>query len=200
MEDRLTIERFLSSAYGSAYGDGHGDGFGYGFGDGDGHGSGHGYGYGDGDGLKSYNGQKVCYIDNVPTLIFGIHGDLAQGAIIRDDLTLMECYVSKYEEYFAHGRTAHEAFEAAKSKAFAEMSEEDRIAAFRNEFPDFDTPAPNAKLFEWHNRLTGSCRLGREEFAKAHGIDVENGYMSVNAFIDLTKDAYGGEIISKLRE
>ena len=36
--------------------------------------------------------------------------------------------------------------------------------------------------------------MGRDEFCKAHGIDLEKKY-TVRYFLDITKDSYGGEVI-----
>jgi hypothetical protein len=41
--------------------------------------------------------------------------------------------------------------------------------------------------------------MGRQEFCRAKGIDYENGTYTVYEFINLTIDAYGGNIISDLR-
>lgn len=48
--------------------------------------------------------------------------------------------------------------------------------------------------------LTGSCEMGRQSFARDHEIDIEHDMMTPEEFIDLTKDAYGGSIIRKLKE
>lgn len=48
------------------------------------------------------------------------------------------------------------------------------------------------------NRLTGSCLMGRNAFAKDNGIDVANDTMTVADFISYTRNAYGGDIIRKL--
>lgn len=164
---------------------------------GDGSGSGSGYGYG--DGVRMFQGKRVYNIDDVPTIIESIHGNIAKGYILNADFTLDECYVAKAENrYFAHGDTPREAFHDAMSKAFEDMPEEKRIESFVKEFPTLDTIVANATLFDWHNRLTGSCEMGRRNFAQQHGIDVKNGQMSVRSFIELTKDAYGGDVIEQL--
>ena len=50
-----------------------------------------------------------------------------------------------------------------------------------------------------HHYLTGSCEMGREAFVKRHGIDLDKTY-TVEEFIELTEDDYGGEIIKNLKE
>ena len=191
------------SGSGSGYGDGNGYGSGYGDGDGYGDGSGSGYGdgdgsgngYGDGYGIKRFCGQNVYCIDGVNTLIDHIRGNLAKGRILREDLTTQSCYVVKQGNMFAHGSDLHKAMEALSDKLFEEMSEDERIDAFIDAFPDVDAQQPNQVFFDWHHRLTGSCEMGRMEFARQHNVDVEHGTMSAREFLELTKNAYGGESI-----
>lgn len=45
---------------------------------------------------------------------------------------------------------------------------------------------------------TGSCRFGRDEFAANHGLDHEDGAMTMRQFINLTINAYGGDAIKEL--
>ena len=53
-------------------------------------------------------------------------------------------------------------------------------------------------FFDWHHYLTGSCLMGRESFVKNHGLDL-NALYTVDEFIELCEDAYGGETIKKLK-
>ena len=134
MEDR--IKQFLNigdgdgygsgdgdgSGYGSGdgYGDGSGDGSGYGSGDGYGDGSGYGSGdgsgdgsgYGSGDGVKSINGNPIYVVDNIPTIITNVKGNIAKGFILHTDLSLTPCFIVKKNNQFSHGNTLHEAFES----------------------------------------------------------------------------------------
>ena len=189
------IKAFLTPDYGSGSGDGSGDGSGYGYGDGCGDGS----GYGDGSGcVKSLNGHTVYAIDGVPSLIYRVRGNVAKGAILRDDLTAEPCFIVRDGAgSFAHGKTLREAREALLSKIFDDMPEEERIAAF----VEAHKPGklyPDADYFEWHHRLTGSCDMGRMEFARAHGMEALDGRRTPEEFIVLCKDAYGGAVIRKL--
>ena len=178
------LKEFLSSGYGYGYGSS----------------SGYGYGYGDGygDGIKSINGCPVCLIDNIYTVVYQLHGDIAKGAILNKDLSLEPCYVVKRDGVFAHGGTLHEAQEALISKLFDTLPEAERIEAFCEEFKNLDAVYPVRTFFEWHHRLTGSCEAGRRAFAKDHALDIENGTMTVRDFLNLTKDAYGGSTIRKV--
>ena len=159
---------------------------------GDGYGSGYGYG------LKSIKGVTIYMIDGVQTIITSVKGNVAKGAVVASDLTLKECFIVKGENKFAHGETLHDAFEALQSKLFEEYPIEERIAKFHEAYPDANAKIPAKELFEWHNRLTGSCRMGRLAFANNNGIDIENDSFTIAEFVNLTKDAYGGEIIRQL--
>ena len=190
---------------GSGYGRGDGSGYGYGCGDGcgDGCGSGDGSGYGRGDGdgdgygIKGLNGDKVYVIDDVQTIIKSVHDNIAQGFILNNDLTLQPCYIVKEQNKFAHGNTLHDAFMSLQEKLYDGSTEEERIEAFREKFPDYDTPYPNRALFAYHHVLTGSCRMGRESFCKDKGINL-NDSTTVRQFVLLTKDSYGSSTIRKL--
>ena len=185
------------SGSGTGYGDGSGtgDGSGYGTGYGSGYGTGTGYGDGSGygDGIKKYDGEDVHMIDGVQTIITAVHGNIAKGAILQEDLTLTPCFVAKVGGFFAHGETARAAVEAARDKAFDGLPQEERITAFLDAIKP-NTEYPVMTLYDWHHRLTGSCEAGRKAFAKDHGIDL-SADMTREAFFELTKDAYGGSVI-----
>lgn len=191
--------------FGDGYGDGFGDGDGYGDGYGDGSGSGYGYGYGFGDGygsglgdgIKSFDQETVYQIDGVNTLIRSVRGNTAHGAILNGNLTLTPCYIVKQDGVFAHGETLREAMEALREKLFEDMPEDERIDAFLRE-TDREKTYPTQYFYDWHHRLTGSCDMGRKQFAHDHGVDLEHGMMTLMEFLELTKDAYGGDVIRKV--
>ena len=198
----------FGDGYDDGFGDGYGDGFGYGFGDGFGYGDGDGvgYGYGDGsgdgygfgDGLKSISGMEIYVIDDVPTIIEHIRESVARGFIVNNDLTLSPCYVVKGNGCFAHGETLRKATEALQSKIFESMDPEETISAFCGKF-ECGKKYPGEVFFEWHHYLTGSCLMGREQFVKNKGLDLKAEY-TVDEFIDICKDAYGGDIIKQLKD
>lgn len=216
------IKQFLAVGDGDGSGEGSGYGFrdgdGLGSGDGDGSSSGYGYGngldygsdygsgYGDGsssgsgDGIKSYNGHEVYVIDELQTIIYSVHGNIAKGATINQNLTLTDCYIAKYEDYFAHGNTAKQAMLDAQAKAYQDKPIEERIDHVVGKYPDVDVPIEHSVLFSLHNFLTGSCLFGRQEFAKSHSLDTEHGTMTMREFIHLTKDAFGGDNIRQLAD
>ena len=189
------IKAFLSVRDGYGSGDGYGDGYGSGDGSGDGSGSGDGYGCG----IKSFNGEPVYTIDDVPTILRHVRGNVAHGAILNRDLTTTPCYVVKQDNCFAHGETLADAMAALRDKLFEDMSEEERIEAFLRETED-GKAYPAQYFYDWHHRLTGSCDMGRRQFARDHGIDVENADMTLREFLELTRDAYGGNVIRKALE
>ena len=185
---------------GSGSGDGYafGDCYGSGYGSGDGYASGDGFGDGYGSGLKSINGKKIYMIDGIATTISHIHGNTAKGTIVNRDLTETPCYIVKEGKYFAHGKTLAEVREELQDKLFDKMSIEARIMEFWKCHKK-GIKYPTKDFFEWHHKLTGSCLMGRQQFAKDHGVDLD-GEMTVEEFIALTKNAFGGDIIKRLEE
>ena len=171
---------------------------GYGDGSGDGSGDGYGDGYGDGD-IKALNGNIVDYIDSVPTIITQVRGNIACGYIVKKDLTLEPCYIAKAGNSFAHGNTLKEAVADAEAKEMEDMPIEERIKKFVETFVSLDSKHKGKEFYDWHHILTGSCRMGRDEFCKAHNVDLEKMY-SVRYFLDLTKGSYGSNIIKQVRE
>ena len=182
------------SGYGDGYGDGSGDGSGYGYGSGDGS----GYGDGDGSGVKSVNGNTIYIVDNIPTIITNVKGNIAKGFIFQSDLSLTPCFIVKGNNQFSHGSTLHEAFESLQEKLYDDSTEEERIDKFKENFSDFSKKYSAKELFVWHHILTGSCKAGRESFCRDKGIDVDNDKFTVYEFIELTRNSYGGEVIRKL--
>ena len=184
------------SGSGSGSVSGYGSGYGYGSGSGDGDGSGYGSGYG--DGIKTFNGDKVYIIDDIPTIIKHIHDNVAKGYILNDDFTLTKTFVAKENGKFAHGETLHDAFASLQEKLYDDSTEEERIEAFKKHFPDFTKKVSAKELFYWHHVLTGSCEQGRLSFCINKGIDIEKDSFTIYEFIELTKESYNGDIIKKL--
>ena len=201
------IDIFLSVGNGSGYGygygngsgNGNGDGNGNGNGNGSGNGNGYGYGSGYGSGIKTFNRQKVYDIDGIQTIIESVRGNIAKGYILHSDFTLTPCYIVKQGDLFAHGETLKEAREALDGKLFEDMPEDERIEAFIKAHPDKEKSYSATDLFEWHNKLTGSCDIGRKSFCKDKGISIENDSFTVAEFIELTKNSYGIATIKNLK-
>lgn len=97
---------------------------------------------------------------------------------------------------FAHGSTIKEAYQDCLSKMFEDMDVDERIDMFLDEF-SLDKEYKAQMFYDWHNKLTGSCRAGRNAFVKDYEIDLESN-MTVKQFIELTKDSYEGHVIREL--
>ena len=207
--------------YGNDDGDGDGSGFGTGYGSDSGRGygsncstfgtyddgndcgsgsvyctgSGKGYGYG----IKEINGKEIYMVDDIPTIFKSIRNNIAKGFIVKSDLQFEPCYIVKENNQFAHGDTLKDAFMSLQEKLYDYSTEEERIEAFKKQFPEYDVKYDNKDLFVYHHVLTGSCRMGREAFISNKGLSLD-GNTSVREFVKLTQDAYGGDIIKKLPE
>ena len=150
MPTREDVLHFLSTeqqilgydfGYGSGYDELHGSGSsgfggggsvlstGYGCGDG----SGCGYGIGDGDGdisyncynkdIKVFNGHIVDYVNNIPTIITQVYGNIAYGYIVKKDLTLEPHFIAKVGSSFGLRKTIKDAFDAAKNNEMERLEE-----------------------------------------------------------------------------
>lgn len=182
MVTREEVLRFLSLPQISGYG------YGYGYGS----------GYGDGD-IKEFNGNVVDYIDNVPTIITQIKGTYAHGYILCQDLTLHPCFVAKVGRFFAHGDTLRQAFTDANKKDMEHTPIEERIKKFKEIFGTLDSKHKGKEFYDWHHILTGSCTMGRNSFCQTHHIGMDADY-TVEYFLRLTENSYGGDVIRKLCE
>ena len=177
VKDTDKIKAFLDPGSGSGYGSGSGSGYGY--------------------GVEELDGWKVYKIDNVPTVLYSIHNNVAKGAILQNDLTLDPCFVVKGGGHFAHGVSLRSAMEALTDKIMDDMPEDERISAFVEAHQDYRKPYPNRDLYDWHHRLTGSCEMGRNDFVENRGLSLD-GETTVEQFVELTRNAYGGDTIKKL--
>lgn len=197
---------------GSGYGSGSGYGYGYssecghGYGTATSHwygeffGRGDGHGDGLGDGIAVIVGKTVHDVDGVQTIITAVNAGFAKGYILNSDLTLTPCYVAKGGGRFAHGATLKKAVSALQDKLFEDMPEEARISAFIDDHPDKYSKIPARDLWVWHNRLTGSCEMGRNQFAADRGIDIDKDEFSPLEFCEMCKGSYGGDVIRRLEE
>ena len=188
---------FITACDGSGCGSGYGSGDS--FGSCSGYGSGSGYSDGSGYGIKSYAGKEVYLLDGVQTIIAAVHRNTAVGYILGDDLTLRRCYIAKGNGYFAHGDTLKGAVDALQDKIYVNLDTDEKIGRFITEV-NADKKYPAKFFYDWHHRLTGSCEMGRKDFAMRNGIDLDTDSFTVREFINLTENAYGGEIIRKMKE
>ena len=159
---------------------------------------GSGDGDGDGDGIDIFNHQKVYKIDGIQTIIDSVHGNYAKGKILNDDLTTKECFIAKCGNYFAHGKTLKQALLDASEKYNENKPLEERIKEFNEKFPEDNVLYSGSELFSWHHILTGSCLFGRQQFCESKGLNVNSKY-TIKQFISLTENAFGSDIIKKLK-
>ena len=194
--ESVRVLNFLTVSSGSSSGSG--DGSGYGDGDGSGDGSGYGSGYGSGSGLKNYCGKDIHIVDGVQTIIEHVHGNVAKGNILQSDLSTTPCFLVKHQNLFAHGTTLKEAGEALEAKIFDTIDVNEKISMFLSRFkPGVKYAA--SEFYDWHHRLTGSCKAGRDAFVTDHNIDLKTSEYTVAEFIAITENAYGGEIVRRLK-
>ena len=157
-----------------------------------------GFGYGNGD-VTELNGNIIDYIDNVPSVITQVHGNIACGYIVKEDLTLEPCFIAKVGNSFAHGKTLKDAVADAEAKETKRLPIEERIEKFIEVFGSLDSEHTGKEFYDWHHVLTGSCEMGRDTFCKAHNIDLTQKY-TVKYFLDITKDSYGSDVIKLIEE
>ena len=190
-------------SYGLGSGGGYNNcsGVGFGFGNGAGSAIGSGgddFGFGAID-IKSINGNTIDYVDNIPTIITQIRGDIARGYVVKKSLALEPCFISKVGNSFAHGWTLKEAVADATTKEMKRMPIEKRVEKFKEVVDSLDSKHTGKEFYDGHHILTGSCRMGRDGFCKAHKIDLDKKY-TVRYFLSITKNAYKGDIIELVRK
>lgn len=187
--------------YGGGYeggdGDGGGDGVGYGGGGGDGDGDGGGGGDGDGIKIKQFNGNKVYYVDNIPCIFKSVHENFASVEVIDvNSLKLKKAFIGKFETCFAHGETIRDAIEDARSKYYQSLDFDEAKGKLLAEFKEKGKLTVK-ELYNWHGILTGSCRFGRTQFQTEHNLK-DGDVLTLEEFVELTKNAFGGDRILRL--
>ena len=153
---------------------------------------------GDGYGIKYFNKQRVWSIDDVPTIIKLIHGDVVNGYILNRDFTLEKAFVCKGHGYFAHGKTIKEARASLEEKIFDDMNVEYKLEEFRSKFKKGKKYSGH-DFFTWHHNLTGSCLQGRNNFVENKGINLDDKF-TVKEFLEIVKGSYGWNVLKELVE
>ena len=143
-----------------------------------------------------YHGREYIKADDIFQRVVAHKGNVYQVQNIGSEKVVY--LVVGANDVCAHGSTLHEAHAALQAKLLERKSREERIADFKAEF-ESGKKYPASEFFKWHHILTGSCEFGRREFCRQHNIDIENGQYTVEEFIEITKNAYGGETIKKLK-
>ena len=143
-----------------------------------------------------YHNREYIKADGIFQRVIKRKGNVFQVQNIgAKDVTYL---VTDGNDTWAHGSTLHEAHTALQAKMLQRKSIEERIAEFKAEF-ESGKQYPASEFFKWHHILTGSCEFGRREFCRQHNIDLDNDTYTVEEFIELTKNAYGGEVIRQIK-
>ena len=85
-----------------------------------------------------------------------------------------------------------------QEKIFDDLDIEEKIEMFNKQFNRVDK-YNGEEFYKWHHILTGSCTAGRDNFVRENNLDLKKLY-TVDEFIEITKDSYGGNIIKRLCE
>ena len=117
---------------------------------------------------------------------------------MNKDFTLTQCIIAKGNGYFAHGKNLKEAQKSLREKIFENMDSEEAIEKLLEKFKK-GKKYKGSEFFEWHHYLTGSCLMGRESFVRNHNLNLEDTF-TVEAFIEICEDDYGGTVIKQLKE
>ncbi len=142
----------------------------------------------------------MYYIDDIPTIITGVtRGRYARGYTLRGDMTLAPCYLARAGGYLAHGDSLREAVRDAEAKRVMAAPIGERVAAAIARYGT-DAKVPAAELFVLHNILTGSCEMGRREWCRSRGIDVERDSYTLREFCEMCVGSFGGDNIRLLLE
>lgn len=152
------------------------------------------------NGILSVDGRKIYIIDEIPTAIDNIKGNIAIGKILQADMSWKQCYIARVGNSFAHGETSHEAFKDATAKDLVDMPFAVKIKRFKERFPSLDDTAQVSEFYNWHNTLTGSCKMGRKHWLNEHGYNMDTDISTVRNFLEQTKNDYGSNVITKVLE
>jgi len=172
-------------------------GYGNGYGNGNGNGNGNGYGNGNGIKLHSFRNDQVYYVDGIPCTFISVASTTAKVNVI--DIESFETsvqYIYKFNGFFAHGLTKEKAKQDAERKYYSTLDVDSSIDLFNKSFKSGIEYA-SKDFYNWHTILTGSCDSGKDMWMRDRGIDI-NSMMTREMFVELTKDAYGSDVIRRL--
>lgn len=115
--------------------------------------------------------------------------DLYKGEVVNLDLYNR----SVYKESQALTEPHHNS-----QRLWDDLDIEEKIEMFNKKFNRVEKYS-GEEFYKWHHILTGSCTAGRDNFVRQNNLDLKKLY-TVDEFIKITKDSYGGNIIKKLCE
>ena len=115
-------------------------------------------------------------------------------------MTFSDCWIVREGNRFGYGKDLHDTYMAAQRESAMDLPKEERLKMFVQRFPSPDEMIHIKELYHWHHALTGTCKVGRDEWCKRHGFNIErNGFATVRQFVNLTKREMGGDIIMELK-
>ena len=118
-------------------------------------------------------------------------------SISKNDFSETKCFLGKFENCVAHGETIKEALLSAQEKYFLSIDFEQKKEQLLKLFKEKKKLSVK-ELYIWHGLLTGSCRFGRSEFQKEHNLK-DDDLLSLDEFIQLTENSFGGDKIRLLK-
>lgn len=146
--------------------------------------------------IYQYCGETVYFIEGRHVIFKQIHGNYAKIMIIQIDLSTQESWLVKYKGFFGFGKTLKDAHKDAKLSSSREIPLEIRIQHFVNTHSLLEEYS-GQELFDWHDYLTGSCKVGKYKFCRDNDVDFNKKY-TVLYFLNLVKDSYKPEIIEQV--
>lgn len=140
--------------------------------------------------VKTKNGLKIPLYKDTKQLRETIEqNDLYKGEVVNLDLYNR----SVYKESQALTEPHHNS-----QRLWDDLDIEEKIEMFNKKFNRVEKYS-GEEFYKWHHILTGSCTAGRDNFVRQNNLDLKKLY-TVDEFIKITKDSYGGNIIKKLCE
>ena len=159
-------------------------------------------GDGSGDGnniiLKMLHKKTVFDIDGMAFIPEKVKNNFVSGiSISKKNFSETQCFLGKFENCVAHGKTIKEALLSAQEKYFSSIDFEQKKEQLLKLFEEKNKLSVK-ELYSWHGILTGSCRFGRSEFQKEHNLK-DDDLLSLDEFIQLTENSFGGDKIRLLK-
>lgn len=147
--------------------------------------------------IKTHNGNKVYYINDVPTVIKSINCGIGHGYIIDNNGKSVEKFVAKSYNIFVFGDSFDEVYDKLYEKDRIKEYSEIFINKFVEHFK-LNRKYNFSELAFWHRNLTGACIEGIMLFCKDNNINFENDKMTVQEFLNISKNSYGKSIVKNI--
>lgn len=154
----------------------------------------------DGRGIISYNNHTVYCIDGYMLYIDHVHEPWMIGQILKNDLTIQQCYLAKINHNYVVAGSLHETLELMRKKILSSNSNEKDIAtAFVIAHPEYENKYDWDEMVAWHALSTTSCANGRRQFSKLS--DKSSGDTATpKELIEFMKNSPAAPIAKKMEE